>query len=182
MTVFNTADLCDDHQDIQIAEPIFKSYGKKKKFFGKIRTVDVIDDNSYVKKLVNEKVKGDVMVIDGKGSTKCALIGDNLARIASENGWSGFVINGCIRDSEIISTIEVGIKAINVVPNKSDKKDVGEYKKELSFANITFKEGEYLYSDSDGVLTSKELILNDIIASEDSLIPYRLASCIKIFK
>ena len=68
------------------------------------------------------------------------------------------------------------------MPNKSDKKDVGEYKKELSFANIIFKEGEYLYSDSDGVLTSKELILNDIIASEDSLIPYRLASCIKIFK
>ena len=68
MKIFNTADLCDDHQDIQVAEPMFKSYGQRKKFFGKIRTVEVLDDNSYVKRLVDEKVNGDVMVIDGRGS------------------------------------------------------------------------------------------------------------------
>ena len=114
MSDFNTADLCDEYSKIKIADPIFNLYGKKKKFMGKIRTVIAIEDNSYVKELVNTKVDGDVMVIEGKGSTKCALLGDNLAKTASENGWSGFVINGYIRDSEIIRTISIGIKALNI--------------------------------------------------------------------
>ena len=87
MIHFTTADLCDDNSNIQIAKPIFKLFGENKYFYGRIRTVSVLDDNSYVKKLVEEKVNGDVMVVDGKGSTKCALLGDNLARIACDNGW-----------------------------------------------------------------------------------------------
>ena len=86
---FNTADLCDEHSDLQIAEPIFMLYGNRFKFSGKIRTVKAIEDNSYVKKLLNERVKGDVMVIDGgDASLKCALL--NLAKLAHKNGWSGF--------------------------------------------------------------------------------------------
>ena len=156
MSEFMTADLCDKHTNIEIAEPIFNLYGKKKKFMGKIRTVIAIEDNSYVKELVNTKVDGDVMVVEGKGSTKCALLGDNLAKIASENGWAGFVINGCIRDSEIINTIPIGIKALNTMPKKSNKNNVGEFKKDLNFAGVLFREGYFLYSDSDGIIISKE--------------------------
>jgi regulator of ribonuclease activity A len=159
MSEFTTADLCDEHTNIQIAEPIFNLYGEKKKFMGKIRTVIAIEDNSYVKELVNTKVDGDVMVIEGKGSTKCALLGDNLAKKASENGWSGFVINGCIRDSEIISTIPIGIKALNTMPKKSNKSNVGEFKKDLNFAGVLFQEGDFLYSDSDGIIISKERLV-----------------------
>ena len=159
MSEFNTADLCDKHSKIQIAEPIFNLYGKKKKFMGKIRTVIAIEDNSYVKELVNTKVDGDVMVIEGKGSTKCALLGDNLAKIASENGWSGFIINGCIRDSEIISSISIGIKALNTMPKKSNKNNVGEFKKDLNFAGVLFQEGNFLYSDSDGIIISEEKLI-----------------------
>jgi len=159
MSEFMTADLCDEHTNIEIAEPIFNLYGEKKKFMGKIRTVIAIEDNSYVKELVNTKVDGDVMVVEGKGSTKCALLGDNLAKIASENGWAGFVINGCIRDSEIISTIPIGIKALNTVPKKSNKNNVGEFKKDLNFAGVLFREGYFLYSDSDGLIISKEKLV-----------------------
>ena len=159
MSKFTTADLCDEHTNIQIAEPIFNLYGGKKKFMGKIRTVIAIEDNSYVKELVNTKVDGDVMVIEGKGSTKCALLGDNLAKKASENGWAGFVINGCIRDSEIISAIPIGIKALNTMPKKSNKNNVGEFKKDLNFAGVLFQEGDFLYSDSDGIIISKEKLI-----------------------
>ena len=159
MSDFNTADLCDEYSKIKIADPIFNLYGKKKKFMGKIRTVIAIEDNSYVKELVNTKVDGDVMVIEGKGSTKCALLGDNLAKKASENGWSGFVINGCIRDSEIISTIPIGIKALNTMPKKSNKSNVGEFKKDLNFAGVLFQEGDFLYSDSDGIIISKKKLI-----------------------
>ena len=159
MNEFMTADLCDEHTNIEIAEPIFNLYGGKKKFMGKIRTVIAIEDNSYVKELVNTKVNGDVMVIEGKGSIKCALLGDNLAKIASENGWAGFVINGCIRDSEIINTIPIGIKALNTMPKKSNKNNVGEFKKDLNFAGVLFREGYFLYSDSDGIIISKEKLV-----------------------
>tara|TARA_B100001769_G_C22061017_1_gene570651 strand:- start:654 stop:1208 length:555 start_codon:yes stop_codon:yes gene_type:complete len=179
MMNFNTADLCDENDDIQIAKPIFKSYGKNDKFFGKIRTVAVQDDNSYVKKLVQEKVKGDVMVIDGKGSAKCALLGDNLARIACDNGWSGFIINGSIRDSDIINKISIGIKAINTMPNKSEKKDIGEYGKELNFSDVVFKEGSYVFSDADGIIISDKMILKESETKSNTNLPYKLVTFMK---
>ena len=159
MSDFYTADICDEYEDIQICQSIFKSYGGKDKFNGKIRTVTAIEDNSYVKKLIDEKVSGDVMVVDGNGSMKCALLGDNLAKKAAANGWSGFIINGCIRDSEIISTIDIGIKALSTMPLKSEKKNVGEFGKDLKFANVSFKEGHYAYSDQDGIIIRQDEII-----------------------
>ncbi len=181
MILFNTADICDRNDDIQIGNPIFKSYGKNKRFCGAIRTVTAIEDNSYVKNLVEEKVDGDVMVVEGKASTKCALLGDNLAMKAFENGWSGFIINGCIRDSEIINNIPIGIKAINTIPIKSQKNDIGEYSKELNFANINFKEGEYVYSDPDGIIVLKKQLVNKEKLTDNELIPYKVVSYTKIY-
>ena len=96
MKKFNTADLCDDH-NLEIAKPIFKLFGANSHCHGRIRTVEAINDNSYVKKLLSEDGHGCVMVVDGKGSEKCALVGDNLAELGFKNGWSGIIINGCIR-------------------------------------------------------------------------------------
>ena len=180
MTSFNTADICDENPDVQIAEPIFKSFGERVLFYGRIRTVSVLNDNSFVKKLVNQRVDGDVMVVDGRGSLKCALLGDNLARIACGNGWSGFIINGCIRDSSIINKIDIGVKAINTMPIKSEKKDIGDYEKDLSFAGVVFKEGEYVYSDMDGIVISKKVISNkNITQTVNENVPYKLITCTK---
>ena len=41
---------------------------------------------------------------------RCALLGDNLAANAVKNGWSGIIVNGCIRDSEDIATMDLGVK------------------------------------------------------------------------
>ncbi len=158
MNKFNTADLCDDY-DLPIAQPIFKSYGAKTHCYGLIKTVEAIEDNSYVKKLLQTNGSGCVMVIDGKASTKCALVGDNLAALAVQNNWSGIIVNGCIRDSLEINDISISIKALNLVPNKSDKKDKGSYGLDLSFAGITFRENEYIYSDPDGIVISKQKLL-----------------------
>ena len=161
MTIFSVADLCDENQEIQIAQPIFKLFGKEHSFCGKIKTVQVLDDNSLVKKLLDEKVDGDVMVIDGAGSLNCSLVGDNLAKKASNNGWVGFVINGCIRDSEIINNMPIGIKAINTCPKKSVNNDQGTLGERLEFADIFFEEGMYLYSDSDGLIVSEKNLLKN---------------------
>ena len=153
MNKFNTADLCDDHSLI-VAKPIFKSYGSRTHCFGKIKTVEAIEDNSYVKKLLQEDGSGYVMVVDGRGSEKCALVGDNLAALGAKNNWSGIIVNGCIRDSMEINNIGISIKAINLVPNKSEKKDIGKYGLDLNFAGVIFKENDFLYSDPDGIVIS----------------------------
>ena len=153
MNKFNTADLCDDHNLI-IAKPIFKSYGSHSHCFGKIKTVEAIEDNSYVKKLLQEDGSGYVMVVDGRGSEKCALVGDNLAALGAKNNWSGIIVNGWIKDSMEINNIGISIKAINLVPNKSEKKDIGKYGLDLNFAGVIFKENDFLYSDPDGIVIS----------------------------
>ena len=153
MNNFNTADLCDDHSLI-IAKPIFKSYGSRTHCFGKIKTVEAIEDNSYVKRLLQEDGSGCVMVVDGRGSEKCALVGDNLAALGAKNNWSWIIVNGCIRDSMEINNIGISIKAVNLVPNKSEKKDIGKYGLDLNFAGVIFKENDFLYSDPDGIVIS----------------------------
>tara|TARA_B100001113_G_scaffold2487_1_gene2124 strand:+ start:7808 stop:8284 length:477 start_codon:yes stop_codon:yes gene_type:complete len=158
MKKFNTADLCDDH-DLMIAQPIFKSFGANTHCYGLIKTVEAIEDNSYVKKLIQTDGDGCVMVINGNASSRCALVGDNLAALAVKNNWSGLIVNGCIRDSLEINNISLAIKAIDLVPNKSEKKDVGKFGLDLSFAGVTFKQDDYIYSDPDGIVVSKTKLL-----------------------
>jgi len=152
-----TTDLCDAHSDkLRIAEPIFNDYGGVQQFHGQIVTVKVFEDNVLVKQTLNQKVDGDVLVVDGGGSCRCALLGDMLAGMGQNNGWSGIIINGCIRDSVEINQINIGVKAINTHPLKSIKRGEGQKQLDVNFAGVTFKPGEYIYADEDGVIVSAE--------------------------
>jgi len=152
-----TADLYDEYADqLKIAEPIFRDFGRRKVFCGEIVTVKVFEDNVLVKKILGENGSGKVLVVDGGGSLRCALLGDNLASLAKESGWDGLIIYGCIRDSAEIATIEVGVKALNTHPAKSIKKGEGDVNIPVSFSGVTFNPGEYVYADEDGVVLSTQ--------------------------
>ncbi len=100
---FKTAQLCDkfaEQDNFQIAEPIFRLFGDKRQFSGNISTLKVFEDNSLVRTTLEQKVTDRVLVIDGGGSRRCALLGDTLAVLAVENGWQGIIVYGCIRGSE----------------------------------------------------------------------------------
>lgn len=152
---YSTPDLCDAYPDsVFIAEPIFKSYGAKPSFGGQIVTVKCFDDNSRVKELAATDGAGKVMVVDGGGSLKRALLGDLVAESARENNWEGIIIYGCIRDVEVISEIGIGIKALNSSPLKTERKGKGELNVSVTFAGVTFNPGEYVYSDATGIVVS----------------------------
>ncbi|MFZ2310998.1 MAG: ribonuclease E activity regulator RraA [Methylobacter sp.] len=158
---FTTADLCDAHsheEHFQIAEPMFKSYGANPVFCGQITTVKVFEDNVLVRKVLEEKVQNRVLVIDGGGSHRCALVGDNLAKIAVDNGWQGIVVYGCIRDSAIINHLPIGIRALHTHPLKSHKKDHGDRDLLVTFAGVNFKQNHFLYADSDGIIVSETML------------------------
>jgi len=154
---FATADLYDEHEEkLQIATPIFNDYGGKKSFSGPATTVKVFEDNSLVRAALEEPGEGRVLVVDGEGSLRCALVGDMLAILAKDNGWQGIVVFGCIRDSSVIANIDIGVKALNTNPRKSIKKGVGEQNVRVVFADVTINPGDYIYADEDGVVISKD--------------------------
>ncbi len=153
-----TTDLCDKYPDkVRIAEPIgFKDYGGNKSFSGKIHTVKCLDDNSFVRKALETNGEGKVLVVHGGASQHCALLGDMLAELAIRNKWNGIIVNGCIRDSAAIAKLPVGVKALNTIPLKSQKRDVGSENITVHFAGVDFIPGEYVYGDEDGIVVSKE--------------------------
>ena len=155
-----TTDLCDAYADeIGIAQPLFNDYGGITRFHGRIVTVKVFEDNVLVKETLGQKVDGDVLVVDGGGSHRCALLGDMLAGMAKDNGWSGIIINGCIRDSVEIAKIDVGVKALNTFPLKSVKRGEGQKQLAVHFAGVSFNPGEYVYADEDGVIISPQKLI-----------------------
>ncbi len=148
-----TTDLCDEFpDDIQVAEPLFSHYGRRRRFHGPTATIKVHDDNVLVKQALGEPGEGRVLVVDGGGSLRRALMGDIVAGMASENGWAGIVINGCVRDSVDIANIDIGVLALNVIPLKSRKRGDGDTGVSVSFAGLTIRPGDYLYADEDGLL------------------------------
>jgi len=158
---FSTADLYDANEGkVHVALPLFQSFGLKKKFFGQIYTVKCFEDNTPVGEVLrNENGKGKVLVIDGGGSLRCALVGDLIATAAIKNVWEGIIVFGCIRDSAVINDMPIGIKALNTNPTKSVKKYPGLRNEVVDFANVFFHPNEFIYSDEDGILVSKTALL-----------------------
>lgn len=160
---FTTPDLCDDFPDlIRVVEPMFNNFGGNDVFGGEIVTVKCFEDNSLVKENASKPGYGKVMVVDGGGSLRRALLGDLITKDAVKNGWEGFIIYGCIRDVDIIGRLDIGVKALDTVPLKTEKKGIGDLNIAVTFGGVTFRPGEYLYSDNNGVVVSKEkLLAND---------------------
>jgi len=157
---FKTADLCDEHSEtIQIALPGMLSYGGKARFSGRIVTLKLFEDNSLLRDMLSNGGEGQVIVVDGGGSMRCALLGDMLASNAVNNSWGGLVINGCIRDSADIAKMNIGIRALGTHPLKSVKRGNGEVNVPVSFSNVEFIPGDYLYADEDGIIVAPEALM-----------------------
>lgn len=154
-----TADLCDNHIDkLQVADGIFKDFGGRKTFSGEIVTLKIFEDNALVRTALEQDGGGKVLVVDGGGSARCALVGGNLGVLAKKNNWSGIVVFGCIRDSEEISKTDVGVKAIGTCPVKSIKRGEGQTNIPVRFAGVDFTPGHFLYADEDGLVTSEKAL------------------------
>jgi len=152
-----TPDLCDEYPDlVQVLEPMLNNYGGIDAFGGEIVTVKCFEDNSIVKEQVGLPGHGKVMVVDGGGSMRNALLGDMLAEKAAENGWAGLVIYGCIRDVDIIRQTQLGVQAMNSNPRKTEKRGIGDLNISVTFGGVTFVPGEYVYADNNGVIVSPE--------------------------
>ncbi|MET0051116.1 MAG: ribonuclease E activity regulator RraA [Candidatus Thiodiazotropha sp.] len=148
-----TADLYDIHEEtLQICEPGLRHFGGHQAFHGPVATLKCFEDNSLVREQLEQPGAGRVLVVDGGGSLRCALLGDLLAQMAVDHGWAGVVVHGCIRDSREISQMPLGVMALATNPRKSVKRGAGEVGGSLAFHGVDFHPGEWLYADEDGIV------------------------------
>lgn len=149
-----TPDLCDAYPDVAVVEPMFANFGGHDSFGGEIVTVKCFEDNSVVKAQVEQPGKGKVMVVDGGGSLRRAMLGDMLAARAADNGWEGIIIYGCVRDVDVLADINLGVQALGSHPMKTEKRNIGDLNVEVTFGGVTFRPGEYVYADNNGIIVA----------------------------
>jgi regulator of ribonuclease activity A len=150
---FRTADLYDEHgENLQSCDTQLRQYGGRAVFDGPISTVRCFEDNALIKSILSGPGRGGVLVVDGGGSLHTALCGDVIAQLAVDNDWSGVVINGAVRDSALLATMNIGLKALGTNPRKSSKTGDGERDVDVTFGRATFRAGDQVWCDTDGVV------------------------------
>lgn len=148
-----TADLADEiGPDIRSCDTQFLQFGGREAFSGKITTIRCFQDNLLVKQTLSDPGEGGVLVVDGDASVHTALVGDVIAGRGVANGWSGVIVNGAVRDSAILRTLDIGVKALGTNPRKSTQTGAGEKDVPVEIGGVVFNPGEAVYSDSDGVV------------------------------
>ncbi len=150
-----TADLVDEiGADVRSCDTQFRQFGGRREFVGPVRTVRCHQDNALLKSVLGTPGEGAVLVVDGGGSLHSALVGDLIAELGRSNGWAGIVAHGAIRDSAVIATMDIGVKALGTNPRKSTKTGAGEADVDVAFGGVTFRVGDILYSDDDGIVVT----------------------------
>lgn len=159
---FATYDICDENEDklgsgaLAVLPPVFQKFGKQMKFSGPAATLKVFEDNVLVRSTLEMPGDGRVLVVDGGGSLRCALVGGKLGELAEKNGWAGIVVNGCVRDSTELNGYNIGVRALATHPQRSVRKGAGDRDIPVTIAGVMVKPGNWIYADEDGVLVATE--------------------------
>jgi regulator of ribonuclease activity A len=148
-----TADLADRYgPDLRVCDVQFRSFGGRRLFSGPVRTVACHEDNALLREVLRQPGGGAVLVVDGGGSLRTALVGDLIAGSAEANGWAGLVVHGAVRDSAALAGLHLGIKALGTTPRKSAKTGAGSVDVAVTLGNVTFQPGDRLHADDDGIV------------------------------
>ena len=157
---FATSDLFDAHGDaVQVIELPFRAYGGLSRFHGEVVTVKCYEDNSRVKELLSHEGRGKVLVVDGGGSLRCALLGDLIAGAAVEHGWHGVIIHGAVRDVAALAQMKLGVSALGSTPRKSVRRGEGQAGLSITLGGATLAPGCHVYADLDGILVAAQPLL-----------------------
>jgi len=159
---YNTSVLCDIYADtIDVAEPLLTNFGGRNSFAGEVVTIKCFESVGLIYKALEENGAGKVLLIDGGGSLRRALINAHIADLAVENGWEGIVVNGCVREVDALEELDIGIQAITAMPVGADDDEIGEINSPVNFAGVTFLPEDFLYADSTGIVISPEPLVID---------------------
>jgi regulator of ribonuclease activity A len=161
MNDIRTADLCDTFTaDVQVCAAPFRMFGGRRSFGGIVQTVSTYEDAGLIKQCLNQPGQGRVLVVDGGGSARVALLGDRLATRAVQNGWAGIIVLGAVRDTEVLATLDIGVIALNVTPLRGSLDGAGTIGAAFQFGGAEFAPGRQVYCDADGVVVSAQPLID----------------------
>lgn len=156
---YNTSELCDFYADlVDVVDPIFCNFGGRASFGGKVVTIKCFENNGLINELVSHNGAGKVLVIDGGGSTRRALIDANIAQTATEHGWEGIICYGSVRDVDALEDIDLGIQALVAIPVGASDQSIGETDVAINFAGVTLLPDDHIYADNTGIILSPEAL------------------------
>ncbi|MGF1758147.1 ribonuclease E activity regulator RraA [Photobacterium sagamiensis] len=154
---YNTSELCDIYlEQVDVVEPMFSSYGGRSSFGGQVTTVKCFEDNALIRSVLEGSGIGRILLIDGGGSLRRALIDADIAQLAADNGWEGLIVYGCVRNVDDLDELDLGIQALASIPVGADQQGVGEADVAVNFGGVTFLPEDHLYADNTGVILSPE--------------------------
>ena len=157
MTPFSTCDICDAHRAdtsgaFRMLPPVWRAFGGVAAFSGAVSTVQCFEDNSLVRAALETPGAGRVLVVDGGGSLRAALLGGKLGELAAKNGWAGIVVDGCVRDAAELAACAVGIRALALCPMPPAKRGAGQSDVPVRLQGVAIQPGDWLYADDDGIV------------------------------
>jgi len=165
---YNTSALCDIYlEQVDVVEPMFSNFGGSASFAGQITTVKCFEDNGLIRDILEQDGLGRVLLVDGGGSLRRALIDAELAALAEENEWEGIVVYGCVREVDELEDMSIGIQALASIPVGATSQSIGEVDVPVNFGGVTFLPEDYLYADNTGVILSQEPLDIDLDIDED---------------
>lgn len=153
----DTSELCDIYSDqVDVVEPVFSSFGGAPSYCGQITTVKCFESNGLIADVLEEEGKGRVLLVDGGGAVRRALIDAELAQLAVDNGWEGIIVNGAVRQLDILETLDIGIHALAPIPVGAEDNNIGEVDIPVNFCGVTFFPEDYVYADLTGIILSPD--------------------------
>lgn len=154
---YNTSELCDIYLDqVDVVEPMFSSYGGRSSFGGQVTTIKCFEDNGLIRDVLQQSGVGRVLLIDGGGSLRRALVDAEIAQLAASNEWEGLIVYGCVRNVDELDEVEVGIQAMASIPVGADQQEIGEVDVAVNFGGVAFLPEDHIYADTTGVILSPE--------------------------
>lgn len=165
---YNTSALCDIYSEqVDVVEPMFSNFGGSASFAGQLTTVKCFEDNGLIREILEQDGLGRVLLIDGGGSLRRALVDAEIASLAEENEWEGIVVYGCVREVDELEDMSIGIQALAPIPVGATQQGVGEVDVPVNFGGVTFLPEDYLYADNTGVILSQEPLDVDLDVEDD---------------
>ncbi|MDE1327215.1 ribonuclease E activity regulator RraA [Vibrio aestuarianus] len=165
---YNTSALCDIYLDqVDVVEPMFSNFGGSASFAGQLTTIKCFEDNALIREVLEQDGLGRVLLIDGGGSLRRALIDAELAALAEENEWEGIVVYGCVREVDELEDMSIGIQALASIPVGASAQGIGEVDVAVNFGSVTFLPEDYLYADNTGIILSQEPLNVEMDLDED---------------
>lgn len=168
---YNTSLLCDIYADtVDVVEPLLTNFGGRNSFAGEVVTIKCFESVGLIYKTLEENGIGKVLLVDGGGSLRRALVNAHIAELAVENGWEGIVVNGCVREVDLLEDLDIGIQAITAIPVGAEDSEIGEVNSPVNFGGVTFLPEDILYADSTGIIISPEPLNAEELAEPDEIV------------